>query len=83
MKIYVVSCGKHEFVGVELVTENIESVVKLISEKVNSDNFFGRFNNMECWEDGKKLYTYTSDIVTERDILKEINRIELEKANKI
>lgn len=85
MKIYVVNCGKYEFVDAELVTENIETAVKLISEKVNSDDFFGRFNSMECWEDGEKLYTYQSDIVSERDILKEIDKIEseLEKANKI
>ena len=85
MKIYIVNCGKYDCVGVDLATENIELAVKLISERVCLDDLFDSFNDMECWEDGKKLYTYTSDIVTEKDILNEINRIEstLEKTNKI
>ena len=85
MKIYVVNCGKYDCVGVDLATENIELAVKLISERVCSDDLFDSFNNMECWEDGKKLYTYTSGIVTEKDILKELKRIEskLETGNKI
>ena len=85
MKIYVVNCGKYDCVGVDLATEDIRLAVKLISERVCLDDVFDSFNSMECWEDGQKLYTYTSDIVAERDILKEVNRIEskLEESNKI
>lgn len=76
MKIYVVNCGKYDCGGVELVTENIELAVKLISERVYLDGVFECFSDMECWENGKKLYTYNSDIALESDILQEINKIE-------
>lgn len=78
MKIYVVNCGKYDCYGLELVTEKLEVAVKLISERVCISDIFDCFSDMECWENGKKLYTYYSDLILEKDILKEINKIEAE-----
>lgn len=76
MKIYIVNCGRYDCVGVELATEDIELAAKLISERVLSDDIFNCFSNMECWENGRKIYTYMSDAILKSDILKELRKIE-------
>lgn len=78
MKIYIVNCGKYDCCGIELATEKIELAIKLIAERVHLDGVFDCFSDMECWENGKMLYRYTTKEKLESGISEEINKIELE-----
>lgn len=78
MRLYIVNCGKFDCIGVDLATTNVEKAAHFIAERVGTVDFFETFNDMECWEDEKKLYTYTSKTPVQQDILEEIRKIEAE-----
>lgn len=75
MKIYVVNNGKYDCVGVGLVSEDLDVVVEFIGNTLGVDDLFDGFNNLECWENGKKLY-YTTRFFVGEDIKSEIKKIE-------
>jgi hypothetical protein len=60
MRIYVVVRGDYEWSQNAFVSDNFDSAVIFVSELLNSKEVkCGEdFNCMECWEDGKLIYSY-------------------------
>lgn len=62
MKTYIVSCGKYEWNHNTFVGNDFDSAVIFMSEHLDTDNLEHgeRFEDMECWDDGKLIYSYGS-----------------------
>jgi hypothetical protein len=60
METYIVSCGNYDWNHIAYVTNDFDSAIVFISERLNADSISDKFEDMECWNNGKQVYTYGS-----------------------